>query len=420
MMFVSIVGSFIIIGSYAVVYCSPKSSMLRSSGNSVQYLDSTTGLPLHSNVFRERLDMAKRNIQNDQNVPDSFQKIKLQADAKLHPKRCIVLDVIQSLQSVQCHFGVPQEKVTLTFDSILDALHIYHKWINAGIQFITGSKEWNCRNETTQEPFVIIRRLKSLRVQYRKIILSTLQDRHLSPLVCFANITLNLVVEQGDTVGRTLLREKHAVFEKKFSSDSWYFSPTEPRRDEIFSPGQIIQIQWTYSNIDGTNDLKIVLCRKRFGSDIRLHHLNTFINTKNVSFTIPTSMDLSTDNEYYFEFEFSRQLAQHRQRSASFSILNEPVIASETLSLDRTISLPGDSIRIDWRSYNFAATSIIIVRFRRVDISIDPTLDTFTVLATTNGYTYNISSRLERFNDDKYYYFEFDCTFIPDFSCAYS
>ena len=420
-MFMSIVGLFITFASYTMIYCSSTTSIPHSNVNSIQHLDSTTGLPLHSNVFREKLDIAKRNIHYEKDVPESYQRIKLKADAKLHPRRCIVLDVIESLQSVQCRLGIPREQLILTFASILDAFHIYRKWFNAGIQFVSGSKEWGCRNKTTQEPLVIILRIRSLRVQSNTIILYTLQDTHLSPLVCFANITLNLIVEQGDPVGKVMLHEKHAIFQKKSSSDSWFFTPNEPHGGELYSPGQMIRIQWNYSNIDGTNQLKIVLCRKRFGSDIRLQQVNTTIDRKNTSFTIPAFTDLSTNGEYYFEFEFSHQLSWYRQKSGLFSISNESIIMPETLSVDRTICLPGESIRIRWQSYNFDTTSIIIVRFRRVDISIDATLDTFTVLATADSHTYKISSKLKRSNDDKYYYFEFDCMFIlHEVSFAYS
>lgn len=419
-MFIPIVGLFITFASYAMVYCSLKTSIPHSNVNNIQHFDSITGLPLHSNVFQEKLDIAKRDIHYEKDVSESFQKIKLKADAKLHPRRCIVLDVIESLQSVQCRFGIPREQLILTFASILNTFHIYHKWINAGIQFVSGSKEWGCRNKTTQEPLVIILRIRSLRVQSNKIILYTLQDTHLSPLVCFANITLNLLVEQGDQVGKVVLHEKHAIFQKKSSSDSWFFTPKEPRGGELFSPGQMIRIQWNYSNIDRNNQLKIVLCRKRFGSDIRLQQVNTTIGHKNISFIIPSFINLSTNEEYYFEFEFLHQLSRHRQKSGLFSISNESMIMPETLSVDRPISLPGESIRIHWHSYNFDTTSIIIVRFRRVDISLDGTLDTFPVLATVNSHIYKISSKLKRSNDDKYYYFEFDCMFIHEVSFAYS
>ena len=91
------------------------------------------------------------------------------------------------------------------------------------------------------------------------------------------------------------------------------------------------------------------------------------------------------------------------------------MIIPGTLSVEKIVYFPKDSILIRWKSINFEAKFRIIVRFRRVGILMDRTLDTFVVLATTDWHSYNVLFALEAYNYDKYYYFEFDCMFIYSF-----
>ncbi|CAF0891337.1 unnamed protein product [Rotaria sordida] len=392
-------------------------SIPQSKMNKVKHIDFVTGLPLHSNIFEEKFDITKRDIQYQKSLPDNIEKIKLKTDGKLHRTACIILDVILSLQSVQCLFD-SQQKLILTFDSIANAIFIYNKWIISDVQFVNGGKEWGCRNVTTHEPILIIQRIISFRIKNKNIIFHTVKDMNLSPLVCFTNITLSLTIEQSNLATQILSRKKRTISDLKFFSDSWYLIPKVPRGGEIFYPGQTINIQWSYLNIDETNRLIIILNRKRFGLNSQISQLNTYINIKNISFTIPLLLNISSHDEYYFEFDFYHKFSSYKKTSEIFYITREPLIIPGSLPLENDIYFPGDSIKILWESINFEKTSKIIVRFRRIEISIDPILDMFSVLATTNNYIYNIMLSLNRSDNDKYYYFEFDyCTFSTSTNC---
>ncbi|CAF2712994.1 unnamed protein product [Rotaria sp. Silwood2] len=392
-------------------------SIPQSKMNKVKHIDFFTGLPLHSNIFEETFDITKRDIQYQKSLSNNIEKIQLKTDAKLHRTGCIVLDAILSLQSVQCLFDI-QQQLILTFDSIKNTIFIYNKWIISGVQFVNGGKEWGCRNVTTQEPILIIQRIISFRIKNKKIIIYTRKDMNLSPLVCFANITLSLVIEQYDIPTRMLLRKKRSISDLKLFSDSWYFTPNLPHGGEIFYPGQTITIRWSYLNIDETNHLKIILCRKRFRSNSQINQLNTYINIKNISFTIPLLLNISSHDEYYFEFDFYHKFSSYKKTSEKFYISREPLIIAGALPLENDTYFPGDLIKILWKSINFEKTSQIIVRFCRIEISIDSTLDVFPVLATTNSYIYEILPSLDRSDNDKYYYFEFDyCTLSTSTNC---
>ena len=408
-MFISIIYFLTIFQSLMMM--SPSSSMSSISQwktNKVKHIDVLTGLPLHSNIIEETLDMTERSIQNRKRLPDNVQKIKLKTDAKLHRRSCIILDIIQSLQSIRCLFHFQQQMI-LTFDSIINAVFVYNKWLISGAQFVIGGKEWGCQNRITQEPILIIQRIISFRIQKNKIILQTFKDVNLSPLVCFANITLSLMIEQGDLTTRIRSNKKRTISARKLVSDLWYFIPKVPHGREIYYPGQIIIIQWSYLNINGANQLKIRLQRKRFKSIYQLNYLNTYINMKNVSFALPLLSNISSHDKFFFQFDFYHEFLLYRKTSDIFYISNQPLIIPKTLSVENDIYFPGNSIRILWQSINFQANSQISVRFRRRDILIDSTLDRFLVCAILNNYTYHILPSLEQSSNDKYYYFEFDC-----------
>ncbi|CAF4994947.1 unnamed protein product, partial [Rotaria sp. Silwood1] len=312
--------------------------------------------------------------------------MKLKSDAKLHPTACIVLDVILALESVQCRFGVSQE-LELTFNSASNAAFIYKHWVVSAATFVTGGLEWGCLNETTQQPMLIIQRLTSLQLKNERIIIKTWKDTHLSPLVCFANITMSLTVEQHGSKTTATSRNKRATFavpEPRLFTDSKYITPLEPHGNEIFYPGQTINIRWSYSDVDGTNDLKIVLNRKRLAWDAEVSTLNTRINVQHISFTIPASLETSSNDQYYFEFSFRRKLVFYERESAIFYIPTRPSIIPRSPPDVNDVYYPGDVVPIAWESANFDATSKITVRFRRARLSIitDATLDTFTVIAT--------------------------------------
>ncbi|CAF1200573.1 unnamed protein product [Rotaria sp. Silwood1] len=416
-MFISIIYLFIIYRSYVTADRPSFDYIPQSKTNKVKHIDLFTGLPLHSNIFEEKFDITKRDIQYQKNLPNNIKKIKFKTNAKLHRTACVILDVIQSLQSVRCLFDI-QPKLILTFDSIENAIFIYNKWIISDVQFVNGGKEWGCRNVTTQEPILIIQRIISFRIKNKKIIIYTLTDMNLNPLVCFANMTLSLIIEQGNLVTQMLSRKKRTTFDLKLFTDTWSFTPKTPYGGEIFYPGQTITIRWSYLNINETNHLKIIFNRKRFGSNSQISQLDTYVNIKNISFTIPLLLNISSHDEYYFEFEFYHKFSLYKTTSEIFYISKEPLIIPGVLPLENDTYFPGDLVKILWKSINFEKTSKIIVRFRRIEISIDPTLDTFSVLATTNSYIYNILFSLNRSDNDKYYYFEFDyCRFSTSTNC---
>jgi hypothetical protein len=401
---------------YLFVISEPCFIIARSSSTTgtVKHIDPTTGFPLHSNVFRQTLDINDADNSRERSLTKKFRKIKLISDAKLHPTACIVLDAILTLESVQCRFGSSQQ-LQLTFTSALNAAFIYKKWLASAAKFINGGIEWGCLNETTQQPILIIQRLKSFHLKSKQIIIKTSKDTHLSPLVCFANITMSLTVEQSGSKLTATSRKKRSTVvepsESRLFSDSWYFTPLEPYGDEIFYSGQTINIRWSYSNIDGTNDLKILLKRKQFGWDAELIKLTTHINVQHIVFTIPASFETSSHYQYYFEFSFRRKLGFYERTSAIFYIPTRPSIIPRSPPAMNDVYYPGDTVPLVWESANFDSTSIITVRFRRARFSLitDATLDTFKVMATANTYDYIISSSLDRDDNDKYYYFEFEC-----------
>lgn len=404
---------FFIFGPSSIVARPSFNSALTSETDNVKYIDSTTGFPLHLNVFRHTIDINNADHRRGRSLSDKLSKMKLKSHAKLHPTACIVLDVILALESVECQFGVSQQ-LTLTFNSALNASSIYRKWRVSDATSISGGTEWGCLNETTQQSLLIIQRLISFRLKNKQIIIKTLNDTSISPLVCFANITMSLTVEHGTSKLTTTSRKKRAttvVSESKLSVDSWSFIPFEPYGNEIFYPGQTINIRWSYSNINGTNDLQIVLNRKQFGWDAELSKLSTSINAQQISFTIPASLENSSYDQYYFEFSFRRKLGSYQKTSAIFYIPTRPSIIPHSSPAVNDIYYPGDFVPITWDSANFDTTSKITVRFcrARVSVIVDATLDTFSVIATTNIYNYTISSSLNTADSDVYYYFEFDC-----------
>ena len=388
-------------------------SILHFTTNKIKHIDSRTGLPLHSKLFRQTLDMTRPDIQREKSLPDNLYQIKLKSDAKLHSTACIVLDAIESLQSVQCLFDTEQ-KLVLTFDLASNAVFAYKKWIISGARFVSGGQEWGCLNLTTQQPMLIIQRLVSIRLNKKQVVIDTFKNIIVSPLVCFANMTLSLTVEHGVARKVASSRKKRTIVtvpESKHSSDAWHFSPVEPHGGEIFYPAQTITVLWSYSNIDGTNNLKITLKRIRLGWDAEVHQLSTQINAQHVLFTIPVLLRTSSHDQYYFQFDFRHKLKSYQKSTAIFHITTRPSIIPGTSPYENDVYYPGDSVLILWRSVNFDATSLLTIQFRRARTSIiqDAILDTFTVTAISNTYMYNISSSLDLADNDEYYYFEFDC-----------
>lgn len=389
-------------------------SIHSSATNNIKYTDSTTGFPLHSNVFQQTIDINNTYVQRERrSIFNKLHKMKLKSDAKLHPTACIALNAILALESVQCQFNISQQLI-LTFNSVSNASRIYRKWLLSNAKFISGGIEWGCLNETTQEPLVIIQRIESFELKKQQIIIKTIKDTNISPLVCFTNITMSLTAEYGNSKMTTKSRAKRATtaaVESKLSTDSWSFIPLEPYGNEIVYPGQKITIRWSYLNIDSTNDLQIVLNRQQFGLDAELNRLSTSVNAQQISFTIPLSLEISSYDQYYFEFSFRRKLGWYQKTSAIFYIPTRLSIIPRSPPAINDIYYPGDFIPIKWESANFNATSKVTVRFYRTRVSIitDVELDTFSVIATANIYNYTISSSLNTADSDTYYYFEFDC-----------
>ncbi|CAF3005244.1 unnamed protein product [Rotaria sp. Silwood2] len=210
-----------------------------------------------------------------------------------------------------------------------------------------------------------------------------------------------------------------AVSKLKSIFSSWNFDPQKPRDVEIFYPGQTVDVSWLYSNMDGSTTLEIVLYRKRFLLDAEISKLSMKMNAIQLSFVIPAALETSSNDQYYFQFRFSYSLIRYQKTSAVFYIPTVPSIIAGAPPIVDDVFYAGDTVPLSWQSVNFAAASQILVRFRRArPIIPDATLDTFTVLATTNTYNYTISSSLDRADNDKYYYFEFDyCTSWLSLNC---
>ncbi|CAF0980921.1 unnamed protein product [Adineta steineri] len=401
-------------------------SFLNFTRSKVNHVDSTTGFPIHSNIFQEIFDLNKPVIRRGKDFLTKIHKMNLKSDGNLHPTACIVLDVILALESVRCQFG-PLQQLKLTFNSASNASIIYKKWLSSSAKFVSGGTEWNCLNETTQKPIIIIQRLILFQLKKKQIIIKTLNDTNLSSLVCFSNIKMSLTLEQSSSKTPTISRNKRAVVTvpgASVSSTSWSFIPLTPHGNEIFYPGEMINIRWSYSNIDEMTDLKITLNRKRtMWLDIEIDKMKTYINVQQITYIIPPSLETSSHYQYYLQFSFTRKLLSYERESATFHISTRPSIILRSSPTLNDVYYPGDLVPIIWESHNFDFSTTITVRFRRVRLSviIDAILDTFTVSAIANGYNYTIFSSLDRTDNDKYYYFEFDyCTSWLSLNCKQS
>ncbi|CAF4086318.1 unnamed protein product [Rotaria sp. Silwood2] len=405
-MFISVICLLIIIELQVIIARPSFNSIMHLTAGKLKTIDSVTGLPAHSNLFRQTIDVTNSDAIRRSSLPTNVRQIKLNSDAKLDPTACIVLDPIESLECVQCLFE-SQQLLVLTFDSRAHAHLIYNKWIVSGAKFVNGGTEWGCRNVTTREPIVIFQRISKFRLQKKQIFIDTFNDTNISPLLCFANISMHLTWEQGSIKPRASMPLKQqtevAAANLKSIFSSWSFDSQKPRADEIFYPGQTIDVSWSYSNIDRTTSLEIVLYRKRLLLDAEISKLSVKINAMQSSFVIPAILETSSNDQYYFQYRFSRSLIPCRKTSAIFYIPTLPSIIPGTPPTVNDVFYPSDTVPLSWQSVNFAATSQIIIRFRRArSIISDVTLDTFTVLAMANTYNYMISSSLDRADNDKY------------------
>ncbi|CAF3509871.1 unnamed protein product [Rotaria socialis] len=389
-------------------------STMHLTANKVKTFNSSTGLPIHSDVFRQTINITDSDTKRLKSFSDNIRRMQLNSDARLHSNACIALDPIESLESVQCLYG-RQQFLLLTFKSSADANLIYKQWIKSDAKFINGGPEWGCRNVTTQELIVIFQKISTFRLTDTKIVIETFKDTNISPFLCFADISMNLTWEQASVTTKpsstptSTSKTTVPAANSRSLFDSWSFDAQQPRSDEIFYPGQNVDVSWLYSNIDGTTSLTIVLCRKQILIDAEISTVNTKINSVLSSFTIPANLEISSNDQYYFSFRFSRSLIPYKRTSALFYIPTQAFIAPRTPPSANEVFYPGDIVPLSWQSVNFAVTTQIIIRFCRArSIIPDSTLATFTVLATTDAYNYTISSTLDRADNDKYYYFEFD------------
>ncbi|CAF1651479.1 unnamed protein product [Rotaria sp. Silwood1] len=320
-------------------------------------------------------------------------------------------------ESVQCIFGSRQQLV-LTFKSSADARFLYNKWLVSGAKFVNGGPVWDCRNVTTQETIIIFQRISTFRIKNIQVFIETYKDTNISPLICFTNISMYLTWEQGSaTTGRKTTsppprQTKVPVANLKSLRSSWSFDPQRPLGDEIFYTGQTIEVSWSYSNMDPKTSLEIVLYRKQLLFDAEINKITTQMNVLQLSFVIPATLEASSNNQYYFKFRFSRFLISYWKSSALFYIPTLPSIIPREPPGINEVFYPGDIVPLSWQNVNFVAASQITVHFRRArPIIPDATLATFTVLATANAYNFTIPTSLDRADNDKYYYFEFDyCT----------
>ncbi|CAF1372480.1 unnamed protein product, partial [Rotaria sp. Silwood1] len=401
-------------------------SVFHSTVNNIKTIDSNTGLPAYSDFFQQSIDITDSDAFVGKSLPTNTRHIKLNSNAKLHSKACIVLDSIESLESVECLLE-NQQMLILTFNSDVNAKLIYNKWITSGTKYVNGGTQWGCRNATTGEPLVIFQRLLKLKLEKTKISIFTVKNNDIHPLLCFTDISMQLTWEQrsvrtqSTTPSLSSSKQKREVTVPGVKSifSSWSFDPKKPLEGEIFYPGQTVNVSWSYSNMDGTTNLVIELYRKRLLLDDKISSMTTKVNVLQLSFVIPANLETSSNDRYYFQYEFWYSLLPRQRTSATFYIPTLPSIIPGVLPNANDVFYPGDIVPITWRSVNFPTTSQITVRFRRArPIIPDATLDTFTVLATANAYNYSISSSLDRADNDKYYYFEFNyCTSWYSLNC---
>ncbi|CAF4295374.1 unnamed protein product [Rotaria sp. Silwood2] len=421
-MLIGIICLLIIVPSHVIIARPSFDSIFHSTGAKVKAIDSITGLPAHSDLFRHTIDITNSDIIHEKRLPTNVRQIKFHVDAKLHPTACIALDPIASLEFVQCLFE-SQQQLVLTFHSSDHAHVIYKKWIVSDAKYVNGGPEWGCRNVTTGEPTVIFQRISMFRLENRQIIIETVKNTNISPLLCFTDISMHLTLEHRNErpqISAPPKQETEVTLHKSRSIFSqWSFDPQKPHDGEIFYPGQTIDVTWSYSNMDGTTNLEIVLYRKRLLFDAEISRLSTKINAVRSSFMVPATLDTSSSDQYYFKFRFFYSLIPYQKTSALFYIPTLPSIIPGTPPTVNDVFYPGDTVPLSWQSVNFAATSQITVRFCRArPIIPDSTLATFTVLATANAYNYTISSSLDRADNDEYYYFEFDyCTSWFSLNC---
>ncbi|CAF1360718.1 unnamed protein product [Rotaria sp. Silwood1] len=423
-MLIPVISLLIIIETRVIIGRPSFNSIFHATANKLKTFDSITGLPAHSNVFRQTIDIDESSTLRGKSLSTNIRRIKLNSSAKLDPKICIALDAIESLESVQCIFGSRQQLV-LAFKSSADARFLYNKWLVSGAKFVNGGPVWDCRNVTTQETIIIFQRISTFRIKNIQVFIETYKDTNISPLICFTNISMHLTWEQGSvTTGRKTTspsqrQTKVPVANLKSLRSSWSFDPQRPLGDEIFYTGQTIEVSWSYSNMDPKTSLEIVLYRKQLLFDAEINKITTQMNILQLSFVIPATLEASSNDQYYFKFRFSRSLISYWKSSALFYIPTLPSIIPREPPAINEVFYPGDIVPLSWQNVNFVAASQITVRFRRArPIIPDANLATFTVLATANAYNFTIPTSLDRADNDKYYYFEFDyCTSWLSLNC---
>ncbi|CAF3589020.1 unnamed protein product [Rotaria socialis] len=388
---------------------------------------SIVGLPLHSDVIRYTIDISNSDVVREKGIASNLRQLKLNADARLHPTACIALDSIRNLESVQCAYE-GQQLLLLTFDSEANANLIFNKWNISGAEYVNGGPEWGCLNLTTQQPAVIFERISNFRLKDKYIFIETFKHASNSPFLCFANISMHLVLEHGSMITSPPPPSSHSPSKRQVEVPtprstcifcSWSLRPLNPSGGQLFLPGQTVTVSWSYSNIDDTTKLKITLYRKQLLVDASISTITTQINTVQSSFVIPANLATSPYDQYYFQFGFSSLLISHQNTSATFYIPTQSSIIPGTTPAINNVFYPGDIVPLSWQSVKFPAASQVTVYFKRArPIIPDVTLATFTVLAIANSYNYTIQSTLDNAANDKYYYFEFNyCTSLFSLNC---
>ncbi|CAF4804404.1 unnamed protein product [Rotaria sp. Silwood1] len=285
--------------------------------------DPLTGLPLSTETHEHKLNVTKEKIAKQVKAPpttsskymdiDQVKSVILNTTAKVNQTSCIALNVIRSLQSVKCM----NNSIEMTFDTAVNSAYVHQQWIERNVSFINGGKEWNCKNSTTGEPMIIMKKLIPNTFKLRKNIITVniTNDTNISPIVCFQSLTMHLMSEQenpnqenstGTNTKKTMTTKsiKKESIGKASSND---FQSTSPAQDDTFTPGDTVRISWEQNGFDSSynKNFQVKLKRHRpLWPDAEIQTATSCTDiTSGVCFdTIPSNDALSAD--FYYEFSW--------------------------------------------------------------------------------------------------------------------
>ncbi|CAF2741330.1 unnamed protein product [Rotaria sp. Silwood2] len=285
--------------------------------------DPLTGLPVSTETHEHKVNVTKEKILKQAKATpttsskymniDQVKAVVLNTTAKVNQTSCIALNVIRFLQSVKCM----NNSIEMTFDTAVNSAYAYQQWIERKVSFINGGKEWDCKNSTTGEPMIIMRKLipSTFILNKSLITVNITNDTSITPIVCFESLAMHLTSEQeypnqqnsnGASTSKTTTT-KSTTKQSIGKASSSNFQPTSPAQDDTFTPGDTARISWWQNSYDSSYNkyFKVKLKRHRplwLDAEIQTATSCTDI-TSGVCFDqIPSNDALSAD--FYYEYSW--------------------------------------------------------------------------------------------------------------------